>query len=1050
MTIRNWIISISLLGGMVSLAWSQELPTNNPLLPGQVQPPSGTTLPSYGDRLEQIKQQTQAPSQRPGSEVSPPGTTPNPTVGNPPLLDPTAANQIPASIAEPQKEEVESEFDKRPKNRLEVNLPDEITSNVYGHHLYQRGAANFYQDQSLNPRADYIVATGDRFSVVAYGRNAYSNNLPVREDGTVYDPIIGKVSVGGKTYERARQLLADLYRRVVSSRSTVEVRLIANSRSITVNITGEVRYPGSYQIDASTPAFNALFAAGGVNDIGSVRIIEVKREGKTIETFDIYDYIIRGKDEPIYLQDNDFIYVPIQGKIAEVEGTVRRPMAYELRPDENLQSLVYYSGGLSFDAFTKTAQIARLTENVEVLIDFELDQYLGAERPDYPIRNGDKLIVKAVNKGALNTVQVFGEVQYPGTYQLRKGDRITDLLAQAGGLSIDAYRKRAYVIRLVPKSNELLYIPIELGKIYPEAQDTIFESATDNLDLQFFDLVRIFSRSDFQEERIIEVTGRVRKPSVVPVTPFMTLKDLFYLVGGLREDADFNNIELSTITRAEDLDEKTIEEEAEKTDDGPIAEEGVDVLPPDPLGIEPYAGNSDVFLEGDEESDGQAQEIINRISIDRNWEGDPALDTLKIYRFDRVKVYSKYDFIFFKYIDIEGSVVNPGNYQLKRGMTLKDALYMAGGLANDANENVVELYKDIDILERGNFDTRSLQKEIIRLKLDSTWQESAIADSIAIGDLYKIVVRSESDFFQRGQVVVKGLVNNPDTFTVSPNMNLQDLLYMAEGPMIEADFNRIELSRVVEVMDGTGQIVPIPITIKSIPISQNWQEDTSLLDIKIVAFDQVLVRRDPEFRLQESVFLAGEIMVPGEYHKAERDERLSSFVGRGGGVTDLAYLKGAVIKRPNEGIISLKLNRALRHPNSRLDVSLLEGDTLYIPPRVDVVTIAGNVLKPDTKVLFEPNRRKMKYYVNLAGGFDRRTKRKLNTVTYVDGRVKATRSFLIFRRYPKIEQGAVIEIAAKPPKPEKTIIQRFSVQEAIASATSILVFYALLQNAFGP
>ena len=161
---------------------------------------------------------------------------------------------------------------------------------------------------------------------------------------------------------------------------------------------------------------------------------------------------------------------------------------------------------------------------------------------------------------------------------------------------------------------------------------------------------------------------------------------------------------------------------------------------------------------------------------------------------------------------MEGAVQRPGEYQIVRGMTLKDILYQSGGLQEAANIETVELYKVIDIEEKGFYNTKYPDRELVRISLDTeNWQESAIADSIEVVDYYKIIVRSKGEFYQPGTISVKGLVNSPGTFPVTPNMTLKDVMYLARGPKIDADLQNIELSRVIEVLDdGTGEIIPYP------------------------------------------------------------------------------------------------------------------------------------------------------------------------------------------------------------------------------------------------
>lgn len=1024
----------------------------------------GGQLPNFQQRMQQI------PIPQSGGTGSDPAMDPFSGVrpGNTQPLRPNAGSQFPEPDrpgldGQSQNPDIEIEGDEevlpeeqagyedKPKDINEVNLNPDIEENVFGHHLFEGEGSEFMVEEGLTPPDEYVIGPGDAFAVTVYGPSELFETLTVAEDGSVLRQYIGKVYLGGMTLGQAREILTQRYRSIVSNRATIEIRLTGDRRSINVNIVGEVRRPGSYRINSAVPAFNALFQAGGINQIGTVRNIQIERNGKIIQTLDLYAYLIEGKNEPIYLQNNDFIHVPVQNKVVDLSGAVKRPMAYELMPGENLKALLYYAGGLKFDAMMARAQVARLENGREVLIDFSLEDILANDRKDYNLGSGDRVIVQNVNMGAYNIVQIYGDVEYPGTYQLQPGERISDIIERAGGLGIDAYLKRAYVVRVVPGANEVLYVPLDLTGLYDIEGELANADDVNNIDLQYFDAIQIFSQTDLRDERYIEVEGEVRSPGNFQTFPSMTVKDLLYMVGGPREDADLNNLELSIITKAENYyiprdDDRQGEEAMDDGEDGPAAEQAAEQAVEG--AAEGEAAADQAPPESSEDS-GYNPEVVRRISVSDNWEEDPTLDTMLVYGFDRLKVYSKYDFLNIRYLEVDGSVRQPGYYQLQRGMTLKDVFYLSGGLTDSADINEIELYRDIPLQERGNYNTRSEKQELIRIQIEGKdWQSSEVADSIMMDEYYKVVIRSGKDFFEPGFVEVKGLVNSPGQYKMAPNMTVKDLIYMADGFKVEADFERVELSRVVEVLSGTGEVVPVPIVISTIRVDQNWQEDSTLDRIKVNAFDQMIVRKNPDFDLQESVFVQGEVLVNGEYHKAKRNEPLSSFVARAGGITELAYLEGASIKRPNVGTIAIKLQKALRRPKSKYNIPLLEGDTLYIPPRVDVVTIKGNVLRPDVKVLFEKRKRKFKYYVNQAGGFARRTKKRHSTVTYADGTVRSVKGFLFFHKYPKIEQGAVIEVAAKPPKSEGNFFDslKINVQETLAGATSILTFLFLLDR----
>lgn len=708
---------------------------------------------------------------------------------------------------------------------------------------------------------------------------------------------------------------------------------------------------------------------------------------------------------------------------------MQRPMKYELREDENLTTLLEFAGGLLHTAMTQNVELRRLelvpsdnasgpvSEKQSMIINLDLEQIATSPGGDYQLFDGDTIGIKQLKIDTYNEVSVKGRVAYPESYQLFAGEKITDVIRRAGGLTEDAYKDRAYVVRRDLKKRETEYIPINLNNIFPDSATVNLESP-DNMVLQFKDVLIVFSESIFLEQRSLVASGRVRRPGIVEVYPKMNLRDLLYLVGGFEEDADLKSVELSLVTEAEDVDSDNFEAEGGTT----LADSTGGVA------------------------------LVKRINIPENWQENTALDTILIYDFNRIRVYSRYDFIFTRNVAVRGAVKKGGSFPVKRGMTLTDVLYQAGGLSEPNANNVVELYKIIEVEEKGNFGTATDIAEIERIKLTGDWRENSLADSIDITSYYKVVVRSESEFVRQGMVRIKGMVAKPGKYNVLAGMTLKDIIYEAGGFQLEADLSQIELSRIIEVVGADGELVAVPTNIRLVSTIQNWQNDSSLDEIDIITFDQIFVRPSPDFQLQQSVYLTGEVVTPGEYNKQSRDERLSSVVARANGITELSHLEGAYIVRRNVGRVSIMMEKALRRPGSKYDLVLLEGDSIYIPPRTDAVTIIGNVLVPGTTVMYEKGNTRFKYYVNLAGGFARKSRKKETTVTYVDGRVKSVKRFFFFRYYPKIEQGCVINVPARVPRGENGEGGRswgVDVNNVIASATSILTFILLIDRTVG-
>lgn len=803
---------------------------------------------SEEDVAKQLQKEGLIPDAAGNTKAAPKPPSP---AANPDILPPQAVG----APAPPREEE--------PLVILPVKEGRKPGSNqIFGHHIFDN-AVQFNRAISSAPSFEYVIAPGDVFAINVWGCSEFSTTLTVGPDGSVRAQYLGKVVLEGLSYGRAREILIARYRNIVSRCSELEVFIGSSQRSISVNIFGEVKQPGSYRLNAATPAFNALFEAGGVTEIGSVRKIEIRRGGKVAKVIDLYDILIDGELDPIYLQDNDVLFVGIQDKIVQISGPVKRPMRYELFVDENLRKLIDYAGGLKPQALRSAARMIRPDEERPIQVDFVLSSYLKDTDPSYVLNNGDQIKIRGKKSETENTAKITGPVAFADAYQLEAGDRISDLIEQAGGLEEAAYLLRAYVVRTNPNTAYVSYLPVNLSAL---------DKPENNIVLQYNDVLQIFSERSFQETRTISIGGQVNKP---------------------------------------------------------------------------------------------------------------------------------------------------GSVRLSREMTLKDLLYQSGGLIEGVYIQEVELYRQFNPLERGLNNLGSGEDEIIRLSVPRQWQQSNISDSLKMWDYRKVVIRSEDEYIRRGQIAVKGLVRKPGTYEVLPNMSLKDLLYLVGGFEIEADYTNLELSRVIETIDEDNEITPVPIVIQRISTSQNWREDPSLDEIKINVYDQIFIRPDPDFLLQESVSITGEVRVAGEYHKISRIERLSSLVSRSGGITELAYLKGAMLERPGIGLISIQLEQALRNPGSKWDITIQKGDQLLIPARIDVVTITGNVLEPDITVVHEPGIKSVRYYARQAGGFDRKTDKKQVKVRYVNNRVKSARRFLWFTFYPKVEQGSVISVAKKKEKEKR-------------------------------
>ncbi|MEM6802081.1 MAG: SLBB domain-containing protein [Bacteroidota bacterium] len=901
----------------------------------------------------------------------------------------------------------------------ELPIPEALTEEeranlVFGQEVFLDTTGAFIRAIPNTPPDSYQIGRGDVFNVTIWGCSELSESLVVADDGSISRPYLGKVYLEGLPYAQAIRILEGRYRRHFAACSQIEIFMGRSKRTISVNIVGEVKRPGAYKINAASPAFNALFEAGGITEKGSVRNISIKRDGKIVQVLDIYEYLIGGEDRPIFLQNNDFIFVPVQDKIVKIQGAVQREAIYELREDEHLKSLVFFSGGLNFFARTDKARIDRFELGQRSTFTIDLSQYIGENMPDYNLVEGDEIWIGSQNLQLKKYVRVVGSVQFPNIYQFEDGDRISDLVTRAGGLSEDAMLGQAYILRKEIGSFNLTYIPVDLA-------GGVGKNPITDVPLRNRDVLYIFSNIRMAEEKLISINGEVRSPGIFGNSRDLNLKTLLFLANGPSNVANYQYIELMLLPRLNKMSSKQIERFLSDNPDPSVQKYREQVL------------------------------FSRRIAISENWQNDLSLDSVLLFPFNQVHIYSKYKFIQREQVKIEGVVSLPGNYPLEEGMNLKDLIYQAQGILGGYDKIEVELHRKIKISEKGNFGTKEIDNEILRFSVDRDWEQQEGLDQISLAGIERVILIPDEAFEEKTYIDIKGRVNKPGVYQLEPNMTLKDLLYQAEGPRIDADLDNIELTRIIEIREN-GKIIPTPVVVDRISIDQDWQADKSLDEISINAFDQIFIRKNPDFELQESVFLVGEFIVPGEYNKIRKNERMSSLVKRANGLTELADLEGAQIFRQGfSGPISLKLKKALSNPGGKFDIALLEGDSLYIPPLQNTVTIRGNVLRNGVTVIYEKGKSNYKYYVRkYAGGFARRTLKRENTITYADGSVRGPRRFFWKKFYPKVEQGSVINVAKKPEKKKKEKDgenrPRINTQELIASLTAILTFAILLRN----
>ena len=401
---------------------------------------------------------------------------------------------------------------------------------VFGRNIFNRTDLSFEPSMNIATPQNYVLGPGDAVIVDVYGASQKTFNTTVSPDGEITIEGFGPIQVSGLSVSQANaKIRSQLGARYSSSRVKLTV---GQTRTIMVNVMGEVKTPGTYTLSAFATVFNALYMAGGTNDLGTLRNIKVFRHNKLVAVADVYDYILNGKTGNIRLADNDVIYVGSYDCLVNIAGKVKRPMYYEMKPSESVGTLIKYAGGFTGDAYKKAVRIMRKTGREHSV--FNIEEF---DMSSFHIADGDSVSVDSILNRYANTVEVKGAVFRPGMYQLG-GDITTvrSLIQHAEGLTEDAFTARAVMHRM-KDDRQLEVISLDINGI-------MSGKATD-MPLQENDVLFIPTKQDAQVNRTITIHGEVQYPGIYKYADNETIEDFILQAGGLKETASTAKIDVA-------------------------------------------------------------------------------------------------------------------------------------------------------------------------------------------------------------------------------------------------------------------------------------------------------------------------------------------------------------------------------------------------------------------------------------------------------------------------------------------------------------------------
>lgn len=764
--------------------------------------------------------------------------------------------------------------------RLQDSLPP---SPVYGHDFFRnKSLGDFQSAQALTAPESYVLGPGDKINVLIFGRSQADLNYEINPSGFIQPNQMPKIFLTGLSLKQAREMLENKFASYyVFGNGQFTVTLQA-SRSVTVNVFGEVQRAGSYRLSGFHSAWAALIAAGGPTTMGSVRNIQVVR-GNTRKTLDVYAFL-RNPSETFdfALQNNDIVYVPVADKQVVVTGAVRRPMVYELIKTDGVKELVEMAGGLSAEASKDWAQVIRKDLREMRVLDINLSDVLNNDQKII-LQDGDSIQFKAIASDLRNYVKAQGAFYHIGSYDLQATPTVQKLLAKAV-LHPQAKDDIAFILR---RNND------RTQQVLVADLKAIAKGLQEDMPLKSEDEVWVYEQARYASEFGIEITGEVREPfrRLFPYQEGLGLAQALELAGGLKPEAAAKGYVLRT---------------------------------------NPLTPKRTAYFE-----------VQLR----------PVPAVFRLEAGDQLVVLNKDTFVSDRTVRIMGDVPNAGIYRFDPSLRIKDMITLAGGFNESANRGEIEIFR-VDFPEG-----QPTVRTTFKVKLDTAWR------------------------------------------AMDPKFALQP-------------------------------------------------------------YDVVVVRKIPQYYLQEMVSLSGEVNKEGPYNLNRRNVHFSELLRMGGGITPFGDLNNAIIDRqsPIKGKVFFDGRLAIKHAGQiKYDPILRPGDQVTVPRRLNMVIIKtrntnfSSAGTQDSIIVTFQGKLDAKEYINRYGGGVREvdTTDVYYKVKRQNGFEEVSRKARFGMRHPSVRPGDEISVILVPQRPKsKSDDKKVDWDKLSAKMITLLTTLALLRAYF--
>lgn len=594
-------------------------------------------------------------------------------------------NQAPAILVEPQQPTADSQKD---------------TTNIFGHNLFRNKNLNFVPSYNLPTPENYKLSAGDEVVIDIWGDVISNITTKISPEGSINIPNLGPVYIAGQTVINAekslKSYLSKIYSGIAQPEPTTFVKLsLGRTRTVTVNVVGDVEVPGSYTMPSLSTIASAMYLAGGPSELGTVRNIQLFRNNKLKSSLDLYDFIINGSfDSNLRLEDNDVIMVSPYVNVVTLNGSVKRPMKYEMKDGETIADAIAYAGGFSDNAYPERVHVERvlLSDNNPTGASREVFDVTSDKFATFKLRGGDVVTIGETNARFKNQIRIEGSVWRPGTYSLSDNLKtLKQLIIAAGGLMDDAHTDKGFIERLDKerKKTQVSFnvLDVILGK--------------NNIDLYPDDVVRIFNNNDLTPRENVRIYGEVNNPARegYEYRKGMTLGDLILMAGGVTDAATLSKVEIARrISKPVD---------------------GEDRIAADTIAT------------------------IHYYNLLKN----PAAADVALEPFDIVFVRRSASYKPQQTITVTGEVNYPGSYVVEKNVVrLSDIINRAQGFNSDAYVKGAKLTRT---LTKEEFERLEVAKQIAMKQVE----DSVALEEMTIGESYTVAIDLEAAMANPGSVV---------------------------------------------------------------------------------------------------------------------------------------------------------------------------------------------------------------------------------------------------------------------------------------------------------